>query len=50
MNKLENLSDTLTPKNSTTTQPTKRTNDERSPIGGTLVKKNHQEKSVLQVK
>ena len=39
MNKSENLSDNLMPKNSTTTQPTKRKNDERSPLDDTLVKK-----------
>ena len=39
MNRLEDLSDTLMPKHSTTTQSTKRTNDERSPIDDTLVKK-----------
>ena len=51
MNKLENRSDTLMPKNLTTTQPTKRTNDERSPIDETLVKKNPiEKKSVIQVK
>ena len=38
MNKVEKLSDTLMPKNSTTTQATKRTNEERSPIDDTLVK------------
>ena len=40
MNKSENLCDTLMPKNSTTTHPTKRMNDERSLIDDTLVKKN----------
>ena len=50
MNKSENLSDTLTPKNSTITQPTKKTNDERSPIDDTLVKNPTEKKSVTQVK
>ena len=43
MNKLENLSDTLMPKSSTTAQPTKRPNKERSPIDDKLVHKPCQE-------
>ena len=51
MNKSENLSDTLIPKNSTTTQMTKRTSDERSLIDDTLVKKNPiDQKLMIQVK
>ena len=51
MNKSKNLSDTLMPKNSTTTQTTKRTNDERNPSNDTRVKKSQsRKKSVIQVK